>query len=168
MRGCVTCMDRWLLVTFIHSFSIPGFSRTQGHRVFFAVAYQFSSISYLRAKAESTPGQLTSLMLMQSGRDSCAFLCVIAFLFSFFLGGGFSIRSLEQRSLHGWLLLLGSKEPRYQASSLLFAFMSTVCVLGLSCRQVFRYYHSLLILTWKWNEGAGSHFAILEAIAAEA
>lgn len=58
---------------------------------FFAVAYQFSSISYLRAKAESSPGQLTSVMLMQSGRDSCAFLCVIAFLVVvfFFLGRGF-------------------------------------------------------------------------------
>lgn len=58
-----------------------------GSQGFFAVAYQSSSISYLRAKAESTPGQLTSLMLMLSGRDSCAFLCVIAFLFSFFFGG---------------------------------------------------------------------------------
>lgn len=123
---------------------------------------------YLLSQGE---GRVHSWTSHQSNADAvwswllCIFVCDRVFVFFVFF---FSIRSLEQRSLHGWLLLLGSKEPRYQASSFLFAFMSTVCVLGLSCRQVFSYYHNLLILTWKWNEGAGSHFAILEAIATEA
>lgn len=110
---------------------------------------QTSSVFYHWVKASRAT-------INQSGRDSCSFLCLITFCFCFLRG--WRVRrstcfrkgclKVSGSTLHHWLLLLNSKEPRCQASSFLFPFMSTVWVLGLSCRQVFWCYHSLLILTF--------------------
>lgn len=97
-------------------------------------------------------GQVTSLILKHSGRDS---FCVKShFDFWGWVGsGGVNVLKkwwfkVPSSTPHRWLLLLNSKEPCCQASSFLFAFMSTVWVLGLSCRQVFWYYRSLFILVF--------------------